>query len=170
MTDTTSRDAAPWKVENISSSVVAPAAHYTMGRKVGPFLYLAGQVACIPEEQKIIKGYQDLPPDVADRLRTGSMNADMKEGQIVAQSWFIWNNIKLMLEEQGSSLDNLLFVTTYILNMEWFPSLERVRKQFFPGSTYPPGTVLETPQLGMSPDVLIEIEPVAFIPPQAGKS
>jgi enamine deaminase RidA (YjgF/YER057c/UK114 family) len=159
-------DVSEWKVEDVYSKVISPAARYTMGRKVGPFFYLAGQIAAIPEQQKIIKGYSDLPKDVADKLRTGSMNADMKEGPICSQAWFIWNNIKLILEEQGSGLDNILFVTTYIRNMEWFPSLERIRKIFFPGPKpiYPPGTILEVPQLGLSNDVLLEVEIVAFIP------
>jgi 2-iminobutanoate/2-iminopropanoate deaminase len=152
-----------WSVHTIESRVIDPAAHYVMGRRCGPFLYLAGQIAAIPKEQKIIRGYQDLPEEVAATLRTGSMNVDFKEGPIVAQSWFIWNNIKLMLEEQGSSLDNILFVTTYIRNMEWFPSLARVRTMFF-GTDYPPGTVLEVPRLGLSDDILIEVEPVAAVP------
>ena len=161
-------DSKNWKVEDFHSKVISPAAHYTMGRKAGPFLYLAGQIAAIPESQKIIKGYGDLPEDAASKLRTGSMNADMKEGPICAQTWFIWNNIKQMVEEAGSSLENIMFVTTYIRNMEWFPSLARVRKMFFPGRPagieYPPGTILEVPQLGLSSDILIEIEPVVFIP------
>jgi enamine deaminase RidA (YjgF/YER057c/UK114 family) len=155
-----------WKVENVHSSVISPAAHYVMGRRVGPFLFLSGQIAAIPEQQKIIKGYSDLPPEVAAELRTGSMNVDFKEGPIVAQSWFIWNNIKLMLEEQGSSLDNILYVHTYIRNMDWFPSLARVRKMFF-GEDHPPATIIEVPQLGLSEDILIEIESVAFIPTRA---
>ena len=161
-------NANEWKVEDVFSKVVSPAARYTMGRKVGPFLWLAGQIAAIPEEQKIIKGYQDLPSEVGEKLRTGSMNTDFKEGPIVAQSWFCWNNIERMLKEQGSDLNNILYVTTYILNMEWFPSLERVRRMFFTGSNgvkiYPPGTVLEVPQLGLSKDILIEVEVVAFVP------
>lgn len=155
-----------WKVEDISSKIINPAARYVMGRKAGPFLYMAGQIAAIPEQQKIIKGYQDLPKEIADKLRTGSMNTDFKEGPLVAQSWFIWNNIKLMLEEQGSNLDNIMFVTTYILNMDWFPSLERVRRMFFVEKPHPPATIIEVPQLGLSKDVLIEVEVVAFIPPK----
>lgn len=165
-----SMDQSAWKVEDVFSKVISPAARYTMGRKVGPFLYLAGQIAAIPEKQKIVMGYQDIPEEVAKKFRTGSMNSDFKEGPIVAQSWFCWNNIKLMLEEQGSDLNNILYVTTYILNMEWFPSLERVRKTFFTGEDgvkiYPPGTVLEVPQLGLSKDILIEVEVVAFVPPR----
>lgn len=153
-----------WKVENIKTSVVSSAARYVLGRKVGPFLYLAGQIAAIPEEQKIIKGYQDLPKEIADKLRTGSMNTDFREGPLVSQAWFCWNNIDLILKEQGTNLDNIMYVTTYILNMDWFPSLERVRKMFFVDQPHPPATIIEVPQLGLTKDVLIEIEVVAFIP------
>ena len=152
-----------WSVRTIQTRVIDPAAHYVMGRRCGPLLFLAGQIAAIPAENRIVRGYEDLAPEDAARLRTGSMNVDMKEGPIVAQSFFIWNNIKLMLEEQGSSLDNILFVTTYIRNMEWFPSLARVRQMFF-GNDYPPGTICEVSQLGLSDDILVEVEPVAAIP------
>lgn len=165
MPSSTSNDAIDWTVADVHSSVISPAAHYSMGRRAGPLFFLAGQIAAIPEEQKIVKGYQDLPDDIAARLRTGSMNADFKEGPIVSQAWFIWNNIGAILEEHGSSLENILFVTTYIRNMDWFPSLERVRGLFFPGDSYPPGTILEVSQLGLSSDVLLEVEIVAIIPP-----
>jgi len=155
-----------WTVKDVYSKHLSPAAHYTMGRRAGPLFFLAGQIAAIPEENKIIMGYQDLPKEAADKLKTGSMNADLVEGQIVAQSWFIWNNIEKMLEEVGSDLDNIMFVTTYIRNMQWFPALARVRKMFFSreGKTYPPGTILEVPRLGLTTDILIEIEIVAVIP------
>jgi enamine deaminase RidA (YjgF/YER057c/UK114 family) len=152
-----------WSVQTIHSKVIDPAAHYVMGRRSGPFLYLAGQIAAIPSENKIIRGYDDLPPEVAAKLKTGSMNVDMIEGPLVSQAWFIWNNIKLMLEEQGSSLENLMFVTTYITNMDFFPGLARVRQMFF-GNDYAPGTVLEVPRLGLSRDILLEVEPVAIVP------
>jgi enamine deaminase RidA (YjgF/YER057c/UK114 family) len=164
--DDTESDVDYWTVRNVSSAIISPAARYTMGRRAGPLFYLAGQIAAIPEDQKIISGYKDLPQTARDLLMTGSMNTDFKEGAIVAQSWFIWNNIKLILEEQGTTLNNILFVTTYILNMDWFPSLERVRQTFFPGRTYPPGTILEVTQLGLSKDILIEVEIVAVIPPE----
>lgn len=156
-----------WTVENVSSSVISPAARYTMGRRAGPLFFLAGQIAAVPETQKIVSGYQDLPQEARDLLMTGSMGTDLREGPIAAQAWFIWNNIKQILEEQGTSLDNILFVTTYILNMDWFPSLERVRQTFFPGNSYPPGTILEVTQLGLSKDVLVEVEIVAIVPPRS---
>ena len=163
--DEAERNQEYWTARNVTSNVISPAARYTMGRRAGPLFFLAGQIAAIPEEQKIISGYRDLPQPARDLLMTGSMNTDFKEGPIVSQSWFIWNNIQKILEEQGTTMDNILFVTTYILNMDWFPSLERVRQHFFPGRTYPPGTILEVTQLGLSKDVLIEVEIVAVIPP-----
>lgn len=157
-----------WKVEDVHSKVVSPAAHYTMGRRAGPLFFLAGQIAAIPEEQKIIKGYGDLPKEAADRLKTGSMNTDMIEGPLVSQAWFIWNNIDKILQELGSDLDNIMFVTTYITNMDLFPGLARVRQMFFnrEGNPHPPGTILEVPRLGLSRDILLEVEIVAIIPPK----
>ncbi len=157
-----------WKVQDIESKVIKPAARYIMGRRAGPLLFLAGQIAADPERQKIIMGYQDLPEHARKLLMTGSMNTDFKEGPIASQVWYIWNNIKQMLEEQGSSLDNILYVTNYILNMDWFPTVERVRKVFFPDKPHPPSTIVEVSQLGLSPDVLIEIEVVALIPGATG--
>lgn len=152
-----------WKVESLHSKVIDPAAHYVMGRKFGPIVYLAGQIAAIPSENRIIRGYDDLPPEAAAQLKTGSMNVDTIEGHLVSQAWFIWNNIRLMCEEMGTSLDNILFVTTYITNIDFFPGLARVRQMFF-GKDYPPGTVTEVPRLGLSRDILLEVEPVIAVP------
>ena len=41
-----------------------------------------------------------------------------------------------------------------------------MRQLFFPGNTYPPGTILGVTQLGLSQDVLIEVEIVAVIAPE----
>ena len=43
------------------------------------------------------------------------------------------------------------------------PGLARVRQMFF-GNNYAPGTVLEVPRLGLSRDILLEVEPVAIVP------
>ncbi len=158
-----------WQVQDIESRVIKPAARYVLGRKVGPFLYLAGQIAADPDQQKIVKGYQDIPEEARKLLMTGSMNTDFREGPLAAQAWYCWNNIKQILEEQDTSLDNILYVTTYILNMDWFPTLERVRKIFFSDKSHPPGTIIEVPALGLSRDVLIEIEVVAFVPEGVGR-
>jgi enamine deaminase RidA (YjgF/YER057c/UK114 family) len=152
-----------WQVQDITSKLISPAARYKLGRKAGPLLFLAGQIAADPTTQKIVKGYMDLPEEDRKQVMSGSMNRDFVEGPLCAQAYFILKNIKGILEEQGSSLDNILYVTTYILNMDWFPGLERVRDLFF-GDNYPPGTILEVPRLGLSTDILIEIEIVAVVP------
>jgi enamine deaminase RidA (YjgF/YER057c/UK114 family) len=166
MLESEARKEIDWTVRDVMSSVVSPAARYTLGRRTGPLFFLAGQIAVIPEEQKIVSGYEDLPREARDLLATGSMGADMREGPVVSQAWFIWDNISRILEEQGTSLSNIVFVTTYILDIDWFPSLERVRQHFFPGNSYPPGTIVEVTELGLSKDVLIEVEIVAIIPPE----
>lgn len=157
-----------WQIQDITSKFLPKqVGHYKLGRRAGPLLFLSGQIAVDPVTGETIRGYDGLPEDIRTHLATGRLNVDTREGPIAAQTWYTWNLIKNLLEEQGSSLDHILFVTTYILDLDWFPTLDRVRNYFFPRG-HPPGTILEVNELGMGKEILIEIEVVALIPQTGG--
>lgn len=144
------------------SGVPVPAATYSHICRAGDFLFLAGQTAADPATGKTVKGYEDLDEETRAKLATGSMHTDFREGPIVAQTWVIYSNIKKMLEEAGSSLDHIVQVRIYMLDLRDFPAFERVRKMFF--KRFPPSTVVEVKRLGATDDVRIEIEVIAVVP------
>lgn len=155
-----------WTVSAITSGVKQhgqPAGyHYDVGRRVGPLLYLTGMAGVLADRgNHVISGYSDLPDEVAATLRTGHLGVDWKEEAIVAQAWFTWDAIRTLLAEQGATLDDVLYVTTYLSDTALFPGLTRIRTMFFP-ERYPPGALVVADLL--HPDVLVEIAVVAAVP------
>lgn len=143
-------------------SFKGPASYYSLATKAGPFLFVAGQIAYDPERDIVIKGYRDLPDEEGRRLATGRTHTDEREGRIIAQAWFILNNTKKILEELGSSMDNILYTHIYMVNMDRdFPAFERVRMMFIKKDP-PASTVLEVPRIGVNDDCLMEFEPIAL--------
>jgi enamine deaminase RidA (YjgF/YER057c/UK114 family) len=139
------------------------ASYYSLVTKAGPFLFVAGQIAYDPERDIVIKGYRDLPDEEGRNLATGRTHTDEREGRIIAQSWFIFNNIKKILEELGSSIDNIVYTHIYMVNMDRdFAPFERVRMMFMKKDP-PASTVLEVPRIGVNDDCLIEYEPIALV-------
>jgi 2-iminobutanoate/2-iminopropanoate deaminase len=144
-------------------SMKGPASYYSLATKAGPFLFLAGQIAYDPERDIVIKGYRDLPDEEGRKLATGRTHTDEREGRIIAQAWFIFNNTKKILEELGSSMDNILYTHIYMVNMDRdFPAFERVRMMFMKKNP-PASTVLEVPRIGVNDDCLMEFEPIALV-------
>ena len=138
-----------------------PLSNYSLVSKVGPFLFFAGQLAYDPERKRVIRGYEDLPDEEGRRLATGRTTVDEKEGPIIAQAWFIYSNLKKILEELGSSLDDIIHTHIYMVNFERdFPGFERVRSLFFKKAP-PTSTAVEVSRLAVK-DCLIEIEPIAL--------
>ena len=154
-----------WKMEVPEVPGVPQAAsHYSLLTKAGPFLFLAGQIAYDPLTKKVIKNIWDLPEEGRKAIETGRDHTDHREGRIMAQTWYIFNNIKTILEPQGSSIDNILRTTYYFINLDRdFAAMEHTR-MLFQKNRLPASTVIEVGCLGVNDDVLIEIECTALIP------
>jgi enamine deaminase RidA (YjgF/YER057c/UK114 family) len=147
----------------IIKSFKEPASYYSLVTKAGPFLFLAGQIAYDPKRDIVIKGYRDLPDEEGRKLATGRTHTDEREGRIIAQSWFIFNNVKRILEELGSSIDDIIFTHIYMVHMDRdFPAFERVRMMFMKKNP-PASTVMEVLRIGVNDDCLIEYEPIALV-------
>jgi len=53
-------------------------------------------------DQLIVKGYADIPPAARARLgEIGEFSTDIKEGPILAQSWFVLDRIRATVEAAG---------------------------------------------------------------------
>ncbi|TAJ97552.1 RidA family protein [bacterium] len=84
-------------------------------------------------------------------------------GDIRAQTRRTLENLRAVLAEAGTTLEDVVKVTVFIRHMERdFKPIHEVRAEFFPNNP-PASTMVEVSRL-VEPDHLIEIEAIAVIP------
>ena len=108
-----------------------PLANYAAYKRVGDTLYMSGVIAVDPAAQAVIEGYGQLPPEAEEALRslgyvTGQMSVDIFEAPIVAQSWFVLNRIREMVEGCGGQ--PTLAVDTVMVSYALFIVLHKAPK------------------------------------------
>ena len=141
-----------------------PLARYAAWRRAGDLVFLSGVIAVDPARQLIVKGYADIPPEARRLLgETGEFSTDIKEGPILAQSWFVLDRIRATVEDAGGRMDDVIKLVQYFRNLDHFPHYSRVRKLFFTGEP-PASTVVEVSAMLPTADILIEVEATAHIP------
>jgi 2-iminobutanoate/2-iminopropanoate deaminase len=113
----------------------APAAGpYSLGVRVGDLLFCAGQVPLVPESGQLIAG------------------------DIRAQTERVLENIKLILQDQGLTLDNVVKTTVFMTNLADFAAMNETYARFF--TRNPPART--TVQVAALPrGAQIEIEAIA---------
>ncbi len=142
-----------------------PLARYSAYARRGDFVFLSGIIAVDPGAGKVIRGYEDLPAGVADRIgRTGEFSVDAKDGPIIAQSWYVLDRVRATIEDAGGTMGDVFKLVQYFRNLDHFPRYNIVRRMFFP-DTPPVSTVVEVSAMMPSPDILIEVEATAWIKP-----
>lgn len=142
-----------------------PLARYSAYARRGDFVFLSGIIAVDPGAGKVIRGYEDLPAGVADRIgRTGEFSVDTKDGPIIAQSWYVLDRVRATIEDAGGTMGDVFKLVQYFRNLDHFPRYNIVRRMFFP-DTPPVSTVVEVSAMMPSPDILIEVEATAWIKP-----
>jgi 2-aminomuconate deaminase len=88
-----------------SNKAPEPVGHYPHARKVGNLLFLSGVG---PRE----RGTKKIPGVALDE------NGNIKSYDIEAQCRSVFNNIKNILEDSGSSWDKIVDVTVFLTNMK----------------------------------------------------
>ena len=83
-------------------------------------------------------------------------------GDIEAQTRQVCENLKAAVEAAGGTLEDICRVDVYIRNMEHFPQIHKVRRQYFTG-TPPASTMVEVTKFTTT-DALIEINAIAVLP------
>lgn len=145
-------------------TIAQPLAKYSAWRRVGDFVFLSGVIAVDPARSTIVKGYADIPPGARVLLgETGEFSTDIKEGPILAQSWYVLDRIRATVEAAGGQMSDVFKLVQYFKNLDHFPHYSRVRKLFFSGEP-PVSTVVEVSEMLPSADILIEVEATAFVP------
>lgn len=80
-------------------------------------------------------------------------------GDIVKQTERVLDSIRIVLEEAGADMSNIVKMTFYIRDMEDFSKIHEVRARYFK-QPYPACAMLEVSRM-VSPESLIEIEAIA---------
>ena len=146
------------------SGIAQPLARYAAWRRVGNLLFLSGVVAVDPAAARIVRGYADIPDTAADLLgRSGEFSTDLREGPILAQSWYVLDRIRQTVESAGGKMSDVFKLVQYFRDLDHFPHYSRVRKLFFPGEP-PASTVVEVSAMLPTAEILIEVEATAYLP------
>lgn len=109
---------------------------------------------------RLAQGYR-----AGDLLFISGQAAIDSQGQIVgvgdfdAQAQQVFENLERVLRAGGSSLKNVIKVTIYLTNMDYFDRIVGLRGRWFT-PPYPADTIVEVRSL-YSRDAMIEIEAVA---------
>jgi len=144
--------------------IAQPLARYAAWRRAGDLVFLSGIIAVDPAASRIVRGYADIPDDAATLIgRTGEFSSDIKEGPILAQSWYVLDRIRQTIEAAGGQMSDVFKLVQYFKHLDHFPQYSRVRKLFFPGEP-PASTVVEVTGMLPTADILIEVEATAYLP------
>ncbi|WP_339649672.1 RidA family protein [Halopseudomonas pelagia] len=142
----------------------APLARYAASKRVGEFIFLSGVIAVDPARSLIVRGFEDIPTEVADSLgRTGEFSSDIKQGPILAQSWYVLDVIRQIIEREGGQMSDVFKLVQYFRSLDHFPSYSMVRRRFFADDP-PISTVVEVSAMLPSDNILIEVEATAYLP------
>ena len=110
---------------------------YSHAAKAGNTLYIAGQIA----------------QDVSGKL--------VGQGDVGAQVRQVYTNLKNIMEETGSRLQNIVKMTTFLIHYSYIETFRSVRNEYF-SEPYPPNTLLIVESLAL-PDYMVEVEAVAVL-------
>ena len=97
---------------------------------------------------------------------TGLVGVDLNTGQPIPGADFeaevhkCFQNLKAVLEEAGSRLENVLTVTNYLKDYDDWPTFNEIYKQYF---TAPPRPARTTVQAFLFPPYRFEITATAFV-------
>ena len=150
--------------KSTKSSVGKPLANYLASKRVGNLLYLSGVIAVDAASRKVINAYDDLPQHALKDLKplgyvTGQISVDMFEAPAVAQSWFVLNRIREIVETEGGQMKDVFKLVQYFRDLRHYPAYNRVRGLFCPEPMV--STVVEVSRMLPSDAVLIEVEATA---------
>ncbi len=148
-------------------TVGKPLANYLAAKRVGDMLYLSGVVAVDPGTRSVVNEYSHLPPAAQLQLQqlgyvTGQMSIDVYEAPAVAQSWFVLNRIKDLVEAEGGHMRDVFKLVQYFRDLRHYPAYNRVRSLFCPEPVV--STVVEVSRMLPFDTVLVEVEATAYLP------
>ena len=113
--------------------------HYPHAKRVGDLLFVSGTSSRRPD------------------------NSHEGVGDVAVQTEAVIKNIQKILQAAGLELENLVDMTTFLVNMDDFKSYNDVYNRYFVKETGPARTTVAVHQLP-HPNLLIEIKAIAAFP------
>ncbi len=132
----------------ILSDRANPLAGYPHARRAGDFVYLCGTSSRRPDNTH---DGVTIHPD-------GRVDKD-----IAAQTRAVIENMRVILHAVGGDLDDLVDVTTFLVDMSDFRGYNAVYNEYFQAESGPTRTTLAVAELP-HPNLLIEMKAVAYLP------
>ena len=122
-------------------------AHYPHARRVGQLLFLSGLSCRRP-----------------DNSHAGvTIHSDGRvETDIELQTTAVIENMRILLERCGSRLDQLVDLTSFLVDMNDFPGYNKIYNAHFNAQTGPTRTTIAVHQLP-HPNLRIEMKAVAYL-------
>ena len=129
------------------SNKVTPRGAYPHSKRVGDFIFISGTSS--RRADNTIAGV-----DIIDNMGTKYLNIEVQTREVIL-------NIKKNLANEGATLEDVVDVTSFLVNMNDFAGYNRAYAAFFDKETGPTRTTVAVHQLP-HPDLVVEIKVVAF--------
>ena len=126
---------------------VTPRGAYPHVKRVGDFIFVSGTSSRRPDNS--IAGV-----DIIDEMGTKFLNIEVQTREVL-------NNIDANLNKIGSSLKDVVDVSTFLVNMNDFAGYNKAYAEFFDKETGPTRTTVAVHQLP-HPDLVVEIKVTAY--------
>ena len=134
---------------NVVKGKATPRGAYPHIKRAGDFLFLSGTSSRLPDNT--IAGANKI-----DEM--GTIFLDIKE-----QTRAVLNNIKDVLATENATLEDVVEVSTFLVNMNDFGGYNQVYGEFFSKETGPARTTVAVHQLP-HPHLMVEIKAMAYKP------
>ena len=123
-------------------------ASYPHARRAGDFIYVCGSSS----------RREDNTHEGVEVDEHGQVTKDIR-----AQTRAVLRNIDKILRQAGASLEDVVDLTTFLVDMVDFPGYNEAYNEFFDAQTGPTRTTVAVHQLP-HPNLLIEIKAIAYKP------
>lgn len=129
------------------SNKVTPRGAYPHTKRVGDFIFVSGTSSRRPDNT--IAGV-----DIIDEMGTKRLNIEVQTREVL-------KNIERNLANEGASLNDVVDVTSFLVNMNDFAGYNKAYAEFFDATTGPSRTTVAVHQLP-HPDLVVEIKVMAY--------
>jgi len=85
------------------------------------------------------------------------------KGDVAEQTRQCFRNMEALLREVGGTLENVVSITTYFLDLDDLPIIQNVRNEFLSELDPPVSTSVKVAGLGHD-EFLVELTPIAVVP------